>query len=97
MPHVYPIIYRVTEDVPGLAAAGSFVWVDPRVHPSVRVLSFPFANHGRILGLEMDGILERCDGVIAPQLSDLDASIQPPAGNPAASQGRSQLTLVRGA
>lgn len=94
---VFPRLYRVVHDLPGIAPANSYLWYDPRVHPSVRVVSFPFANHGRLAGLEADGDLEPCDGVILPQLSDWDASAPPTSPPPTAPRQHPPLSLVRGA
>jgi hypothetical protein len=95
--HVYPIMYRAKVDLPGLAPAGAYVWFDPSVSPSVRVVSFPFPNSGRILGCEMDGTLERCTGVILPQLSDreVEPSVAAPLQDPQSPQPPPRLTLLR--
>jgi hypothetical protein len=82
---IFPIVARAEVDLPGLASAGAYIWYDPRVEASVRVVTFPYANHGRILGYIENGLLTPVEGVILPSVPDLevdDEPVEPPGLTP---------------
>lgn len=87
----WPRVYRVLQDYEPLGAkAGDHLFYDLREPNPVRLVRL-MEDHGRMLGAEMDGVIEPCDG--APMPSDGVHSARSP--RVAQSQSRSRLTVLK--
>lgn len=65
----WPVTYLAVRDVPELdLRLGDLIWYDPRVERPVRIIRYPFANHGAILGAVEDGAIQPLAGALYPAL-----------------------------
>lgn len=65
----WPATYVATRDIPELdARAGDLIWYDPRVERPVRIVRYPFPNHGALLGAVESGAIQQLAGALHHEL-----------------------------
>lgn len=72
----WPATYVALCDIQELdARAGDLIWYDPRAERPVRIVRYPFANHGAMLGALEAGLIQPLAGAVYP---DLPCAAPPP-------------------